>query len=191
VLEIGCGSSEFAIGLHESGYEVVGCDYAEAQINALNKQHKKLLGEGLSFETVDCRQLEQHYSCESFDAVVDKACLDSMLSGGLDTARATCAEVSAVLKPGGHLVVVSHASPEGELGETLLHGVILDAVNTVDFRWQVAIHSSEEMGDEFVHIYVLRKVARAATRAESERKRQISSGELDSTGDVEIERHWH
>ena len=50
--------------------------------------------------------------------------------------------------------------------------IILANVDLQRFRWDVHIHSSEELGDEFVHIYVLQKVKRPCTRLELARRRE-------------------
>ena len=123
VLEIGCGNSELALGLHRAGFDVTATDYAKGQIDLLNAQHADLVGGSpsqsasprLRFEATDCRELESAYGPESFDAVVDKACLDSMLSGDADTAKLLPAGIRRI-EARGSLVVISHASPEGDLG---------------------------------------------------------------------------
>jgi SAM-dependent methyltransferase len=195
VLEIGCGNSELALGLHAAGYDVTATDYAAGQIELLNRQHAALVASSaasaslpsLRFEAIDCRALEAAYGAAAFDAVVDKACLDSMLSGDADTAKATCRQVSRVLKPGGHFVVISHAAPEGDLGDILLREIILNNVDLERFRWDVNIHSSEELGDDFVHVYVLQKVERPRTRLELARRRD----KVDRLAGVTVQRHWH
>ena len=127
------------------------------------------------------------YGADYFDAVVDKACLDSMLSGDANTAKATCRQISRVLKPGGRFVVISHAAPEGDLGDILLREIILDNFDLERFRWDVDIHSSEELGDDFVHVYVLEKVERPRTRLELARRRD----KVDRLANVTVRRHWH
>lgn len=195
VLEIGCGNSELSLGLHKSGYEVVATDYAQGQIDLLNQLYADLVEmsasspsrPSLRFESTDCRELITAFGPESFDAIVDKACLDSMLSGGSDTAEATCRQISTVLRPNGHFIIISHASPESDLGDLLLRKVILENLDLQNFRWNVDIHSSEELGDEFVHIYILHKVLRPRTRLEMAR-RQLG---VDRLSEVCVHRHWH
>ena len=68
----------------------------------------------------------------SFDAVIDKAMLDSLLCGEASTANAGryVSEVARVLKPGGTFIIVSFGTPENRL--SYLEG---------DYGWQVTVHS--------------------------------------------------
>ncbi len=54
------------------------------------------------------------YPDGSFDAVVDKGTLDSLLCGDNSTTNASryCSEAARVLKPGGVFLVVSYGIPE-------------------------------------------------------------------------------
>lgn len=68
----------------------------------------------------------------SFDAVIDKAMLDSLLCGEASTANTGryVGEVARVLKPGGTFIIVSFGAPENRL--SYLEG---------DYGWQVTVHS--------------------------------------------------
>ena len=72
------------------------------------------------------------YPDASFDAVIDKATLDSLLCGENSTANSGryVAEVARVLRPGGVFVVVSFGAPEIRL--SFLEG---------DYGWRVAARS--------------------------------------------------
>ena len=72
------------------------------------------------------------YPDASFDAVIDKGTLDSLLCGENSTANTAryMAEVSRVLKAGGVFIVVSYGSPENRL--SYLEG---------DFGWSVSVHT--------------------------------------------------
>jgi SAM-dependent methyltransferase len=198
VLEIGCGNSEITLGLHDAGYNVIGSDYAEEQINFLKQQHPHV-----QFDHVDCRELLHMYGKQRFHSVVDKACLDSMLSGGSNgkkTAMKTCEQVDHVLKDGGSFVVISHADPETELGTVLLSEVVLGNVDTVNYRWDVDVHSvdvdedeevdtedNDDVGVEGIHVYVFHKVKIYETRLQNKRKRDGSTND----GGFRIKRHFH
>ena len=72
------------------------------------------------------------YPDASFDAVIDKATLDSLLCGENSTANSGryVAEVARVLRPGGVFIVVSFGSPENRL--SYFEG---------EYGWQVTVHS--------------------------------------------------
>ena len=69
----------------------------------------------------------------SFESVVDKGTLDSLLCGENSTANSTrtCAEVARVLKPGGVYLVISYGSPENRLSY----------LENDDYNWKVAVHT--------------------------------------------------
>ena len=200
VLEIGCGNSELALGLYNAGYNVVASDYAKQQILHLRQQYRQQIqatSPTLTFDHVDCRNLWDKYGAEAFQAVVDKACLDSMLAGGEEgkmSAMETCKQVDRILRDGGHFVVVSHAHPETALGKILMVECVLSNVDTATARWSVDIHSTEEDssdGEEEeeevggIHVYVFKKVVRARTRSLKRKRLRFSDD------DVRIERHFH
>jgi SAM-dependent methyltransferase len=72
------------------------------------------------------------YPDASFDAVIDKATLDSLLCGENSTANTGryVGEVCRVLKPGGVFIVVSFGTPENRL--SYLEG---------EYGWQTTVHS--------------------------------------------------
>lgn len=209
VLEIGCGNSEISLGLYNAGYTVIGSDYATEQINHLHTQYateiaSSTTAHSLEFAAVDCRHLSDNYEADTFEAVVDKACLDSMLSGGdagKVVAMATCTQVDKVLRGGGSFIVVSHAHPETELGRVLMLDCVLSNVDTLKSRWSVDVHSTEEYesGSEEedqeeeesdsggIHVYVFSKVTRARTRSV---KRKRVRFKIDDE-DFRIRRHFH
>lgn len=72
------------------------------------------------------------YDAASFDAVVDKGTLDSLLCGENSTANSGryVAEVARVLKPGGVFIVVSFGTPENRM--SYLEG---------EYGWTTSVHS--------------------------------------------------
>jgi hypothetical protein len=68
----------------------------------------------------------------SFDAVIDKALLDSLLCGENSTVNTGkyVGTVARLLKPGGAFIIVSFGTPENRL--SYLEG---------DYGWQVTVHS--------------------------------------------------
>jgi SAM-dependent methyltransferase len=72
----------------------------------------------------------------SFDGVLDKGTLDSVLCGENSTANAgkLCADVARVLKPGGTFILVSYGTPQ----DRLMH------LENDDYRWKVTVHTVRE-----------------------------------------------
>eukprot|EP00967_Tisochrysis_lutea_P106086 scaffold162293_cov18-Tisochrysis_lutea.AAC.1 len=105
-------------------------DYCQIVINQMRGLHQAI--EGLSYAVADARWALGHNSsapslqnsrampeipATSFDFVLDKGTLDANVSGegGIANGQAISQEVYRVIKPGGHFLVVSHASPEARL----------------------------------------------------------------------------
>lgn len=70
---------------------------------------------------------------ESFDAVIDKGTMDSILCGEGSTHNIgrMCEEVSRVLKPSGVFIIVSYGLPENRLGY----------LEKEDYSWTVKVHT--------------------------------------------------
>jgi SAM-dependent methyltransferase len=188
VLEVGCGNSGLCVDMARDGYnEIVAVDFSGAVIEELTRQHSKGSGSaggeagtkkrgrggkakdtaaangsgagGIQFKQMDARSL--NFADASFDTCIEKATLDSMMSGeqGMETVASSCAEMSRVLRAGGVLVSVSHLDPMSEDGQLWLYEAVLPALDWKEHRWTVEVHSVEG-SDDTPHIYILRKEAR-------------------------------
>jgi ubiquinone/menaquinone biosynthesis C-methylase UbiE len=69
----------------------------------------------------------------SYDAVVDKGTLDSVLCGDNSTANAAkyCSEVSRVMRAGATFFIVSYGTPENRLSY----------LEKEEFKWRVTVHT--------------------------------------------------
>ena len=76
---------------------------------------------------MDCRYME--FKDESFDAVLDKGCLDTLLTGEKSHSNANrfCAQVARILKPGGVYMCVSIGTPSERL----------PILSNQDFSWSI------------------------------------------------------
>lgn len=83
---------------------------------------------GLQWKTMDLGSLE--FADASFDIVLDKGTMDSILCGENSTANANKAltEVSRVLKPGGCYIVISYGAPETRMSY----------LSKAEFKWEVS-----------------------------------------------------
>ena len=71
VLDVGCGSGEFAAWLASRGFRVLGIDWSGAAIERARSQHGEILG-SLEFKQIDiCRELP---ASATFNAVFDRGC---------------------------------------------------------------------------------------------------------------------
>ena len=76
VLDIGCGSGEFAAWLASRGFRVLGIDCSSAAIDRARSQHGEISG-SLEFKALDiCRELP---GPAKFNAVFDRGCYQVVL----------------------------------------------------------------------------------------------------------------
>jgi len=110
ILVLGCGTSSLAPGLANDGFVVVGVDISEVAI-AKNLQEYADISQ-LDFQVQDCTNLLD-LEPNSFDAVIDKCFLDSLLfRGGKKNKKRVlslqvCEGIDHVLKSDGHFIIIS------------------------------------------------------------------------------------
>ena len=114
VLNAGCGNSRLSEDMFADGYApITNIDISRSVVDAMSARHKDK--RGLSWQVMNVMQMA--FGDASFDAVIDKGTLDSLLCG--DNSTASCgrylAEVSRVLRPGGVFFAVSYGTPENRL----------------------------------------------------------------------------
>lgn len=115
-LVLGCGSSRLSSELHAAGGfpRCTSIDWSPAVI--ASQAARAAAAAGLTFRVADATCLA-FAAAASFDIVVDKGCLDSVLcsDASLVQAAALVREARRVLRPGGVYVCVSHAPPEARM----------------------------------------------------------------------------
>lgn len=107
VLVIGCGTSSLSYEMYEEGYtQMSSMDYSPEAIEEMKIKYPQL-----KWSVMDVRKME--YPDASIDSIVDKGTLDCLFF--LDETNVEVnkmlSEVSRVLKPGGHYVVVTCGHP--------------------------------------------------------------------------------
>ncbi|KAF3456464.1 hypothetical protein FNV43_RR01114 [Rhamnella rubrinervis] len=111
ILVVGCGNSAFSQGLADDGYgDVVNIDISSVVVQAM--QRKYFDRPHLIYMQMDVRDMSAFQS-SSFDAVVDKGTLDSLLCGNNSRQNATkmLEEVWRVLKDKGVYILITYGAP--------------------------------------------------------------------------------
>ncbi|CAI9779706.1 unnamed protein product [Fraxinus pennsylvanica] len=111
VLVVGCGNSAFSEEMVDDGYEdVVNIDISSVVIEAMQKKYSNR--PHLKYIKMDVRDMST-FETGSFDAVIDKGTLDSLLCGYNSKQNATkmLEEVCRVLKDKGVYMLITYGSP--------------------------------------------------------------------------------
>mmetsp|Transcript_12368 Transcript_12368/g.24539 ORF Transcript_12368/g.24539 Transcript_12368/m.24539 type:complete len:209 (+) Transcript_12368:39-665(+) len=129
ILMAGAGNSRLSEEMYDDGYTTVAnVDISRVVIDQmLDKYRDKPT---MTWQQMNMCALE--FPDESFDAVVDKGTLDSILCGEGSTANVAkmCQEVSRVLKPSGVYMVISYGVPDNRL----------NYLENEDYSWTVTVH---------------------------------------------------
>lgn len=113
-LVVGCGNSDLSEQMHNDGFiDMVSIDYSEVVVE---RMRSKLSEKKLKFEVADVRDMSQ-FATGTFDVIVDKGTLDAILCGEDSTKNGNqmIAECRRVLKPGGHMFVITYGQPNSRL----------------------------------------------------------------------------
>jgi ubiquinone/menaquinone biosynthesis C-methylase UbiE len=105
VLDAGCGTGEYTVGLTRAGFQVTGIDYAAGM---LTRARSKLALTPAGSVALRMASLDRPLPFD--DASFDHSILISVLQAVAEP-RFTLAELWRVLKPGGTLVVVHYPRP--------------------------------------------------------------------------------
>ena len=112
VLDVGTGLGQMAAAAAERGHRVVATDLSRRALEAASERAANLPVLWLEDDITKSRL------CRQFDVAVDRGCLHLL---GPDAALAYAANISALLAPGGHLLLKTHASEEGDRHGTTPH----------------------------------------------------------------------
>lgn len=115
ILHIGCGNSRLTEDMYEDGFtSATNIDVSKVVVDQMSERHKDKAT--VSWKVMNACHLD--FSDESFDCVVDKGTMDSILCGEGSTSNTArmLSEVARVLKPGGVFFMVSYGVPDNRLG---------------------------------------------------------------------------
>nr|GEW46395.1 methyltransferase-like protein 13 [Tanacetum cinerariifolium] len=111
VLVVGCGNSAFSEGMSKDGYtDIVNIDISSVVIEAMKKKYSD--SPHLKYMEMDVRDMKA-FEAGSFDAVIDKGTLDSLLCGHNSKLNAAkmLDEIDRVLKKDGVYVLITYGIP--------------------------------------------------------------------------------
>lgn len=116
ILEIGFGTSELPARLHADGWvNITAIDTSVVAVTRARSARRHNDRKELQFLQMDACKME--FPDECFNAVIDKALLDTLVTGGhaFPRVRDMLSEVYRILTPGGMFFCISHAGPSTRL----------------------------------------------------------------------------
>ncbi|WCJ18588.1 S-adenosyl-L-methionine-dependent methyltransferases superfamily protein [Euphorbia peplus] len=111
VLMLGSGNSLMSEDMVKDGYEeIVNIDISSVAIDMMRKKYEYI--PQLKYMQMDVRDMS-FFPDESFDGIIDKGTLDSLMCGNdaPNSASQTLGEVSRLLKPGGIYMLITYGDP--------------------------------------------------------------------------------
>ncbi|GMH68729.1 hypothetical protein TL16_g04998 [Triparma laevis f. inornata] len=112
--------------MHFDGFnDIVNVDLSGVVIQQMIDKTQAL--NGLTWQVMDARYME--FDDESFDAILDKGMIDTLLSGdnSIESAQKFSSHVARILKPGGIYMCLSSGIPNERL----------PMLNNQDYSWDV------------------------------------------------------
>ncbi|XP_068663527.1 uncharacterized protein [Aristolochia californica] len=137
VLLVGCGNSTLGEDMVKDGYQdVVNIDISSVVIEAMGKKYKDY--PQLKYIEMDVRDMSA-FESDSFDAVIDKGTLDSLMCGpnASQNANKMLEEIGRILRSGGIFMLISYGAPNYRL--SLLREPCL---------WEIKLHVVGKLGSQ-------------------------------------------
>ncbi|HEX3911279.1 MAG TPA: methyltransferase domain-containing protein [Solirubrobacteraceae bacterium] len=168
--DAGCGNGAFSIYAALQGNEVVAASFSPEEQEAARRRAELVGAEGIDFRTLDLREIEQHRaSLGEFDQII---CFETVEH--LTQDRALVGSLSAMLKPGGRLLLTApfdghrplHSEPQDpspvEDGSHVRYGYSQGALR------ELAVGAGLELGEEgFISGVVSQRLTNLMRRLES------------------------
>ncbi|KAL5700404.1 hypothetical protein ACHQM5_025848 [Ranunculus cassubicifolius] len=134
ILVVGCGNAALSEEMVKDGYtNVINIDISSVVIHAMQNKYPQH-----TYIKMDVRDMKEFQSA-SFDAVIDKGTLDSLLCGSNSQINATAMleEVGRVLKHGGVYILITYGAPAYRLS------LLKDS-----FLWRIKLHVIDKVAEE-------------------------------------------
>ncbi|KAI9169032.1 hypothetical protein LWI28_005788 [Acer negundo] len=112
VLMVGCGNALMSEDMVKDGYEdIMNIDISSVAIDMMSRKYEDI--PQLKYMKMDVRDMS-FFPDDSFDSVIDKGTLDSLMCGTEAPVSATqmLGEVSRLLKPGGIYMLITYGDPK-------------------------------------------------------------------------------
>ncbi|XP_022770125.1 methyltransferase-like protein 13 [Durio zibethinus] len=111
VLMVGCGNALMSEDMVKDGYEdIMNIDISSVAIDMMRRKYEYI--PQLKYMQMDVRDMS-FFGDESFDGIIDKGTLDSLMCGtdAPISASRMLGEVSRLLKPGGIYMLITYGDP--------------------------------------------------------------------------------
>lgn len=111
VLMVGCGNAVMSEDMVKDGYgEIMNIDISSVAIDMMRRKYEHI--PQLKYMQMDVKDMS-FFPDESFDSVIDKGTLDSLMCGSDApiSAAQMLGEVSRLLKPGGIYMLITYGDP--------------------------------------------------------------------------------
>ena len=159
-LEVGCGRYPLCPDLRRQGGwagRIVGIDFSAVCIEELKAQ---AITSDLFIEYIEADARNLHTIGNEFDLVVDKGCIDAMLSDGISYAAELIHSYAQAVSVGGRCVIISHIyMVQGdEKFDAWIEGALFPALNKIqssNVRWKLRFCSA---GEDNPSIFVMTKL---------------------------------
>lgn len=115
VLMVGCGNAVMSEDMVKDGYEdITNIDISSVAIEMMRRKYEYV--RQLKYMQMDVRDMS-FFPDESFDSVIDKGTLDSLMCGtdAPISAAQMLGEVSRLLKPGGTYMLITYGDPTARM----------------------------------------------------------------------------
>ncbi|KAF9595976.1 hypothetical protein IFM89_006903 [Coptis chinensis] len=138
LLMVGCGNAVMSEDMVKDGYEdITNIDISSVAIAMMRKKYEDI--PQLKYMQMDVRDMSL-FPDDSFESVIDKGTLDSLLCGTNAplSAAQMLGEVSRVLKPGGVYMLITYGDPT----------VRIPHINRAVYSWKVMLYVISRPGFE-------------------------------------------
>mmetsp|Transcript_50481 Transcript_50481/g.99718 ORF Transcript_50481/g.99718 Transcript_50481/m.99718 type:complete len:212 (+) Transcript_50481:89-724(+) len=133
ILMLGAGNSRLSEEMYEEGFHnITNIDISMVVTKAMQEKYRDK--PGMTYVQMDARNLEMGEG--TFNVVLDKATLDSILcgEGSTNNAQKVLSEISRVLVPNGAYIAISHGQPSYRL----------TYLQRPEFGWNVKIYTVQK-----------------------------------------------
>ena len=153
ILVVGCGNSRLSAQLYDAGFpNITNIDISEVVINQMRARYKEL--DRMEWLRMDVLKLD--FPDNSFDLIIDKGTVDSLLCGSnsFHNVYQMNKQMSRVMKKGARCVTITYGQPDTRIDHFRRKKLHLEVEHkTVD----KPVFSSDASPTSSYHVYVMTK----------------------------------